>query len=190
MGSEQQEVSGALLNLEYQQDPADISDEVSEGITGIAAPRRPSVRILPRPPPQRLLGSSGSGIEQSGSQGLALTLAETPVTEEDAARSISGHRVRYFSRGRDGRVNGDGGRVLEISRRQSLVDMQQRNTSLPLFRQRGSAGGESSAVGGIMREGLGASVPQLVVVEEEEEEEPFEGRGRGRARRRNLFSSP
>jgi len=185
MGSEQQEVSEAPLALEDQQDPADLSDEVSRRITRIAAPRRRSRRGLPRPLPQSLRRSGESRTEQSGFQGLA-------VIGEDMARSIAGRRDR-FSRESDGQANEDEGRALEIARRQSLIDMQQRNTSLPLFRQRGSAGGESSAVGGIVGEGLGeVSVQQLAEgeEEEEEEEEPFERRGRGRARRRNLFATP
>lgn len=107
------------------------------------------------------------------------------------ARSIVSRRVRFFSRGGDGRISEDGGRALEIAQSQSPIDTQQGNTSLPLFRQRGSTGDESSAVGGIMREGLGGvNVQQPMEEEEEEEEVPFEGRGRGRARRRNLFASP
>ena len=114
------------------------------------------------------------------------------------ARSIAGRRDRFFSQGSDGQVNEDEGRALEIARNQSLIDLQQRNTSLPLFRQPGSAGGESSAVGRITAEGLeGVSVQQLAEgeaeekeEEEEEEEEPFERRGRGRAMRRNLFATP
>lgn len=118
-------------------------------------------------------------------------LAGTQATEEDVARSIVSRRVRFFSRGGDGRISEDGGRTLEIAQSQSPIDTQQGNTSLPLFRQRGSAGGESSAVvGEIMREGLGGVSVQQPVEEEEEEEVPFEGRGRGRARRRNLFASP
>ncbi|PUU83908.1 hypothetical protein B9Z19DRAFT_1104890 [Tuber borchii] len=167
--------------------------------------RRPRTRRPPRaqrtPPdpvgeftnpfPSTISTSTTPSLEAqpSGSQGLAPMLAGTQATEEDVARSIASRSVRFFSRGGGGRISEDGGRVLEIAQSRSPIGTQQGNTSLPLFRQRGSAGGESSAVGGIMGEGPGGfSVRQPV--EEEEEEVPFEGRGRGRARRRNLFASP
>ena len=187
---EQQEVSEALLTLEYQQDPADVSGEVAERIARIAVPRRRSGRVPPQLSPQHLRRSDGSRNERLGSQGLAPMLAGTQATEEDVARSIVNRRVRFFSRGGDGRISEDGGRALEIAQSQSPIDTRQGNTSLPLFRRRGNVGGESSAVGEIMREGLGGVGAQQPMVEEEEEEVPFEGRGRGRARRRNLFASP
>ncbi|KAG0126979.1 hypothetical protein HOY82DRAFT_626395 [Tuber indicum] len=159
----QGEASEAQLTQGDQQNPA-------ERITGMLVPRRLRLGRNPSPPPLSPLpplplGSGGSGAEQPEPQTPAPTSSEIQTMEEAVVSSMI-----------DPRIN-----VLEIVQRQSVIDMQQRNISLPPFRQRGSAGGESSAVGGVMGEGVGELSGLLVV---EDDEVPFEGKGKGRARRR------
>ncbi|KAG0644229.1 hypothetical protein HOY80DRAFT_997170 [Tuber brumale] len=184
----QAEVPEALLAQGDQQNPTDISDRAAERVTRMLVPRRPRLGRALSPPPQSPLPplppgprqSSGIGAEQSRSQTPAPTLEETQMMEEAVVSSMVDHRIRFFSRGVDGQISEDRGNVLEVVQMQSLIDAQQRNISLPPFRQRGSAGGESSAVGGVIGEGVGQLSGLLVVGDDEV---PFEGKGKGRARR-------
>ncbi|RPB03319.1 hypothetical protein L873DRAFT_231274 [Choiromyces venosus 120613-1] len=135
-------------------------------------------------------GGNGGG----GGTQVQMTLQEIRSMEEAMASSMTSDLVRFFAQGQDSQLEevttvepaasrpGAGGTPLEIAMREYLVEMEQRNNSLPLFRQRGGSGGESSAYGGVMgMEGL-SQVSVLEAGDEEEfEEVPYTGKGKGRA---------